>query len=154
MFYDSGVHRNEVDQRLHHYRELIGQWSSSLYELDEHATYRLLAAGDMYGVTGDRANRHVATAPALWSLLGLLRGRVEQADELFAETGVFTNNTAEVASLLTDKDLPVSRLGILDDALTAARVFIADSSDEHEIETNCDGVVVLYREIYLSLIHI
>ena len=141
------MHPNEVDQRLTHYRDLISQWSASLYELDEHATYRLLAAGDMYGVTGDRANNIVSTAPALWSLLGLLRNRVEDITKLVEESGVFNNQTAEIERLVTEKDIPVSRLGIPNDALTSARAFIADG-DEHEIETNCDGVVVLFRKVY------
>ena len=42
----------EIDHRLRQYREVERQWANNLYDLDEHPTYRLVAAGEMSGDTG------------------------------------------------------------------------------------------------------
>ncbi len=137
--------------KLEYYKSVLEQWSASLYELDEHATYRLLAAGDMYGVTGERANHIVASAPLLWSWMGLLRERIELVDELVEASSVFNNKTAEIDLLLTGKNLVVRRLGLTNELLSHVRGYLekeADYGDLDEIDTNCDGLIELFRAVY------
>lgn len=139
---------SDAAKRLAHYRGVVEQWSSSLFELDEHATYRLLAAGDMYGVTGDRANRVVASSPVLWSWLGLLRARVELIDDLVEASTVFTNNATEIDLMLTGRNITVSRLGLNNDVLTSVRSYVDTEGTANDVETNCDGLIELFRAVY------
>ena len=149
--YHRAVISPDAEKRLAHYKSVLEQWSASLYELDEHATYQLLAAGEMYGVTGKRANHLVATAPMLWSWMGLLRQRIELVDALVDASSVFDNRMVEIDLMLTGKNLAVSRTGLSDDLLSAVRGYLdreANYAASNEIETNCDGLVELFRTAY------
>ena len=113
MTYDSNVISPEVQSRRKHYQQVLDQWSANLYELDEHATYQLLAAGDMSGVTGDRTNDLIASAPLLWSWMRALRNRMDEVDERIAKGTRFSNNSAEICLLYTSpspRDATLSRM--------------------------------------------
>lgn len=149
MSYALCVNSSEAQQRQAHYRTVVEQWSASLYDLDEHATYRLLAAGDMSGVTGNRANAIVASAPVLWAWLGVLRTRVEEVDELVAKSGVFTKNAAQIADLLDGQTILLSYLDVPDGVKPEVRKHFLDSTgDPVDHVTNCDGLIELFREVY------
>ncbi len=149
MSYHSGVHANEVEQRLSHYRNLVEQWSTTLYELDENATYRLLAAGDLSGVTGDRANKIVETAPGLWVWVGQLRDRVEAVEKLVEEKSVFDNKADEIATLLEGPTILVSKL-TLPHGLPqrVAHYFSAERDYDLDLATNCNGLRELFSATY------
>ncbi len=125
-----------MQQRRAHYHKVVEQWSANLLELDEHATYRLLAAGDMSGVTGDRANQLIASAPSLWRWVGVLRERLADVDKLLDESGMFTNNTAEVAELLAGSSLMIERPGQLRGEL---------------IDVSCDELIIEFNTLYKSV---
>lgn len=149
MSYALSVISTDSEARRAHYKAVIEQWSNSLYELDEHATYRLLAAGDMYGVTGDRANETVASAPILWGWLGRLRDQIETVDQLIEETTMFTSHAGEIHQLLTGDTISIT-LATVPDGLPAtvhSRLVDADG-DPATYETNCDGLIELFRAVY------
>jgi hypothetical protein len=99
------VETAEIDHRLRHHRDVERQWADHLYELDEHPTYRLLAAGEMGGETGHQTNSITAEAPQLWGMLGELRGTLDQVEELQEDRGVFGGkNNEEIAGLLTSTE--------------------------------------------------
>ena len=149
MSYALAVNSSEAQQRQAHYRTVVEQWSASLYDLDEHATYRLLAAGDMSGVTGDRANAIVASAPVLWTWLGVLRTRVEEVDEVVANSGLFTKNAAQIADLLNGQTILLSHLAVPDGVKPDVRSHFLDSTgDAVDHVTNCDGLIELFRDVY------
>lgn len=151
MSYHRAVISPDAEKRLAHYTSVLEQWSTSLYELDEHATYRLLAAGEMYGVTGERANHLVASAPMLWSWMGLLRQRIELVNSLVEASTVLNNKIAEIDLMLTGKNLPVPRSGITNELLSEVRGYLdlsADYASGGEIETSCDGLIELFRAVY------
>ncbi len=149
MSYDLAVNSTEAQQRQAHYREVVEQWSASLYDLDEHATYRLLAAGDMSGVTGDRANAIVASAPALWAWLGVLRSRIEEVDELVAKGGRFSKNAAQIAELLNGQSILLSHAAVPDGVKPDVRTHFLDSQgNPADHVTNCDGLIELFRDVY------
>jgi hypothetical protein len=66
------VDQAELDRRLQRFTGAERRIAANLVELEEHPTYRLLAAGDMGGLTGRRMNGPMEAAPALWSWLGVL----------------------------------------------------------------------------------
>ena len=72
----------DIDLRLRHYRDVERQWADNLYDLDEHPTYRLLAAGEMSGKTGAETNEIMADPlDALAdSLTELATSRVDSGD--------------------------------------------------------------------------
>ena len=136
MTYDSNVISPEVQSRRKHYQQVLDQWSANLYELDEHATYQLLAAGDMSGVTGDRTNDLIASAPLLWSWMRALRNRMDEVDERIAKGTRFSNNSAEIAQLMTSSDImvqaPSGRAGEL-------------------VDVTCDGLVSEFNKLYTKV---
>ncbi len=95
---------SEIEQRRSYYRDVVRQWADNLYELDEHATYRLLAAGEMSGTTGEQTNQVMAESPQLWLWLGQLRDTLQLVDELVADQRMFRNNTEAVAQHLRQCD--------------------------------------------------
>lgn len=149
MSYHSAVHPNDAAQRLALYKSVVQQWSANLFELDEHATYRLLAAGDMSGVTGDRGNRIVASAPALWAWLGLLRDRVEEIEQMGESKTLFDDKTTEIEELIIGKNISISRSSLPDYLPpVVARKFKDRDGDPIDLETNCHGLVETFRAVY------
>ena len=147
--YHSAVHPNDAAQRLALYKSVVQQWSANLFELDEHATYRLLAAGDMSGVTGDRGNRIVASAPALWAWLGLLRDRVEEIEQMGESKTLFDDKTTEIEELIIGKNISISRSSLPDYLPpVVARKFKDRDGDPIDLETNCHGLVETFRAVY------
>ncbi len=108
MTYHHVVQAAEVDRQIRHYREIERRWASELYELDEHATYRLLAAGEMAGRTGSKTNSVMSTAPYLWGWLAELRRVLEESEILAEDRGVF--GKAHADRLLTIFEGPVIEL--------------------------------------------
>lgn len=135
--YDLFVKTSEVHGRRTHYKQVIDQWSTNLLELDEHATYRLLAAGEMSGVTGDRANKPIAAAPLLWAWLRMLRHQIKQVDELIEQDSRFSPKTAEIVELLTAPNIMI-------EIADAKPGNIAGSL----LEVSCDGLIAHFNELY------
>ena len=89
MTYHRAVQAAAADREIRQYREIERRWASELYELDEHATYRLLAAGEMAGRTGSKTNSVLSNAPFLWGWLAELRSVLEEAERLAQDRGIF-----------------------------------------------------------------
>ncbi len=89
MTYHHVVQVAKANQQIRHYREIEQRWASELYELDEHATYRLLAAGEMAGRTGSKTNIVLSHAPFLWGWLRELGSLLDEAERLTKDRGIF-----------------------------------------------------------------
>lgn len=91
-----------ADREIRQYREIERRWASELYELDEHATYRLLAAGEMAGRTGSKTNSVLSNAPFLWGWLAELRSVLEEAERLAQDRGIFGSSHGDrLATILS-----------------------------------------------------
>lgn len=131
---------SEVRARVAHYRQVIDQWSANLLELDDHPTYRLLAAGEMSGVTGDRANTLIDSAPQLWTWLGLLRHHMKMVDDVVAQETRFSPKTVEVAALITQPSIMIE---VFDGT--------ARNLAHNLIEVDCDGLVSHFNKLYAQV---
>lgn len=138
--YDLFVKTSEVQARRKHYQQVIDQWSTNLLELDEHATYRLLAAGDMSGVTGDRANEPIASAPLLWTWLRMLRHQMKKVDDLIEQDSRFSPKGVEITELLTESNIMIE---------------IADAKSGNIagglLEVSCDGLIAHFNKLYSTV---
>jgi hypothetical protein len=143
------VETAEIDHRRSYYRGVLSQWAENLYELDEHPTYRLLAAGDMSGATGDQTNATMAGAPQLWAWLGEFRSHLDVVDALVEDRGVFRNNDADAALLLGGASISVSRSSIPSTApQNVLHQLGIDPADPDRVVTTCDGLISLFRSVY------
>lgn len=140
----------DIDHRLRHYRDIERQWADSLYDLDEHPTYRLLAAGEMSGKTGAETNATMAAAPHLWGWLGLLREHLDAIDRLNQDRGIFGAKTnTEVAVLLTQPSIGVQRAAIpsiVPPEVMASFVPAPGSSDT--LMASIDVLISVFRRVY------
>ena len=111
--YDQLVNSAQATHRLQHYREIERRWADDLYELDQHATYRLLAAGDMSGKTGREANLIIEAAPFLWGWLRELRSTLDEVERLQEDRGVFgSKHSDRVTTLLAGPSIELLRVEI------------------------------------------
>jgi hypothetical protein len=143
------VETAEIDHRRSYYRGVLSQWVENLYELDEHPTYRLLAAGDMSGATGEQTNATMAWAPQLWAWLGEFRSHLDVVDALVEDRGVFWNNDSDAALLLGGSSISVSRSSIPRTASQKVLQHLGiDPADPDRVVTTCDGLISLFRSVY------
>lgn len=125
------------------------QWGANLYELDEHPTYRLLAAGDMSGTTGERTNNTMASAPHLWAWMADLRRHLETADELVGQRTVFNNTDADVAVLLGGASIWIERAVIPARAPRSVMDQLEPApGDPGKVLISIDGLIELFRAVY------
>ena len=143
------VQTSEIEKRVAHYRGVVQQWSDNLLELDEHPTYRLLAAGEMAGTTGEQTNPVMENTPLLWGWLGDLRRQLETVDGLIAERSVFNNPNSDVGILLGDASIPL-RVSELPKRMPAnARAQLEPKpADPDTMLVSCDGLIELFRVVY------
>jgi hypothetical protein len=143
------VETAEIDHRRSYYRDVLSQWAENLYELDEHPTYRLLAAGDMSGATGEQTNATMAGAPQLWAWLGKFRSHLDVVDELVEDRGVFRNNESDAAALLAGRSISVLRSSIPSTvSQSVLQQMGVDPVDPDRTVTTCDGLISLFRSVY------
>lgn len=140
----------DIDLQLRHYRDVERQWADNLYDLDEHPTYRLLAAGEMSGKTGAETNEIMAGAPQLWAWLGLLRDHLDEVDRQREDRGVFGGKAnAEVGALLTQPAIAVRRAAlpsaIPPDVLQS---FVPAPGDNDTLMASIDVLVSVFRRVY------
>lgn len=140
----------EVSARLQHYRDVERQWSENLYELDEHATYRLLAAGEMAGKTGSESNVVMADAPMLWGWLGELRSALDEAESLNDDRGMFgPKNNDRVTTLLSGPAIELRRSEIPKTAPRHVLERLIDSPVDADIVlVTIDTLIALFRSVY------
>ena len=81
------VEQAELEHRLQRYVEAEQRISANLIELEEHPTYRLLAAGEMGGLTGRRMNGPMALAPELWAWLATLHDVLDRVRSMADDAG-------------------------------------------------------------------
>lgn len=147
------VHTADIDHRLSHYRDVERQWGDSLYDLDEHPTYRLLAAGEMSGKTGAEANATMAAAPQLWGWLGLLRDHLDQIDRLHNDRGMFGAKTnEEIGLLLTQPSIAVQRAAIPSIVPTDVMgSFVPAPGTSDTVMASVDVLISVFRRVYEPL---
>lgn len=144
------VETAEIDHRLRHYRDVERQWADSLYDLDEHPTYRLLAAGEMSGKTGRDTNEMMRAAPQLWGWLGLLRTHLDKVESLTEDRGIFGAKTnSEAGLLLTQPSIRLPRAAI--PSIVPPEVmqsFVPAPGDSDTLMTSIDVLISLFRRVY------
>ncbi len=140
----------EVSARLSHYRGVERQWSENLYELDDHATYRLLAAGEMAGVTGSESNAIMADAPLLWGWLGDLRSALDEAEALNEERSMFgPKHSDRVTTLLGGPAIELRRSEIPNTAPREVLARLIDSTADSDIVlVTIDTLIAVFRCVY------
>lgn len=126
------------------------QWAENLYDLDEHPTYRLLAAGEMGGETGRQTNTIMAGAAQLWAWLGKLRSHIDRIDLLLDDRGVFGGKSnSEIGVLLTQPSIAVSRASI--PASVPAEVvqsFVPAPGNSDTLMASVDTMIAMFRQVY------
>jgi len=140
----------EVSARLQHYRGVERQWAENLFELDEHATYRLLAAGEMAGKTGSEANAVLHDAPLLWGWLGELRSALDEAEKLNEQRNMFGPKYADrVTTLLAGPAIELRRSEIPTRTSTALRErFVHSTVGADLVLATIDTLIALFRSVY------
>ncbi len=139
----------EIEQRRTYYRSVVTQWSDNLYELDEHPTYRLLAAGEMSGATGKQTNQFIEYAPQLWAWLGDLRDQLDSVDQLVADRSVFNNTNQDIALLLGAHSIALPASSIPRVLPSSVRDQMEQSPGDHRtLLVSCDGLIELFRAVY------
>lgn len=140
----------DIDHRLRHYRGVERQWGENLYDLDEHPTYRLLAAGEMSGRTGRETNEIMAGAPQLWSWLGLLRNHLDEIERLSEERGMFSGpNNADLGARLTQPAIAVRRASVPSTLPPEVmQSFIPAPGDSDTLMVSVDSLISVFRRVY------
>lgn len=144
------MHAEEVERRLSHLRAIERRWGEDLFELDQHATYRLLAAGEMAGRTGAKTNSVMSEAPALWGWLGDLRTALDKVDRLRQDRGMFGGkNTSQIATVLEGPSVELRRseLPRTIPAHLQARL-IETAPDADAVLVTLDTLIELFRAVY------
>lgn len=140
----------DIDHRLRHYRDVERQWADSLYDLDEHPTYRLLAAGEMSGKTGEETNRTMEAAPYLWGWLGLLREHLDAIDRLKEDRGLFgVKSNGEIGAMLTQPSIALRRAAI--PSIVPSQVmqsFVPAPGNRDIVMASVDVLISLFRRVY------
>ena len=148
--YDRLVNYTEVANRLRHYRDIERRWADDLYELDQHATYRLLAAGDMSGRTGKEANAVVEAAPFLWGWMREVRATLDEVERIQTDRGVFgSKNTDQTTTLLEGPAIELLRVEIPKSVHSHLQQQLIDSTvDPATTLVTLDTLVALFRSVY------
>lgn len=138
-----------MDRQIRHYREIERRWASELYELDEHATYRLLAAGEMAGRTGSKTNRVMSTAPFLWGWLGEMRDVLAEAERLAGDRGIFgTNHSDRLATIFRGPAIELRRSEVPKEVPEYVQRRLIDSElDDQLILVTLETLVHLFRAV-------
>jgi len=143
------VNTTEIEKRRTYYRDVVQQWVNNLYELDEHPTYRLLAAGEMGGKTGEQTTMVMENAPQLWAWLGDLRDHLDGIDEILDGRSMFNNPNEDAALMLSGRSIQLP-------ASTIPKVLPSDvqgrlepmPGDPQTMLISCDGLIELFRVVY------
>ncbi len=77
----------ELERRLQRFVEAEQRISANLVELEEHPTYRLLAAGEMGGLTGRRMNGPMSESANVWAWLSLLHEALDGCRQAARDAG-------------------------------------------------------------------
>jgi len=143
------VNTTEIDKRRSYYRDVVQQWSNNLYELDEPPTYRLLAAGEMSGQTGEQTTAVMENAPQLWAWLGTLRDHLDGIDEILDGRSMFNNPNEDAALLLSGRSIQLHATSIPNTLPSAVqRRFEPMPADPETMLISCDGLIELFRAVY------
>lgn len=140
----------EIQRRTSYYRGLEREWTDSLYELDQLATYQLLAAGDMAGVTGDRANALMDAALHLWAWAGELRRTLDRIDQLTNDRSMFgKSNRDDITALLVEPHIELRRSEIPSMTPPHLHAHLSPSPvDPAIVPVTIDTLISLYSSIY------
>lgn len=140
----------EVNRQITHYREIEQRWASELYELDDHATYRLLAAGEMAGRTGSKTNAVMSNAPFLWGWLAELRGVLDEADRLAQDRGMFgTAHSDRLATIFEGPAIELRRAEIPSDIPDFVRARLVEVEFDSEVVlVTLETLTHLFRVVF------
>lgn len=143
------VNRAEIDKRKTYYRDVIRQWSTNLHELDEHPTYRLLAAGEMSGSTGSATNSVVEESAQLWGWLGELRDQLDHVDVLIEQRSMLNSNDEDIQVLLAERSIQLLASSVPGDLpRTLQKRLEPQPGDDRTVLVSCDGLIELFRVTY------
>lgn len=149
MSYAPIVRSDEVKRQLRSFREIEQRWANELYELDEHATYRLLAAGEMAGRTGSKTNAVLTNAPFLWGWLADLRNVLDEAERLAEDRGVFgTTHGDRLTTIFLGPVVELRRAEIPFEIPKSVASRIIDSDVDHgAVLVTLDTLIHLFRAV-------
>ena len=143
------MNRAEIDKRKTYYRDVIRQWSTNLHELDEHPTYRLLAAGEMSGSTGSATNSVVEESAQLWGWLGELRDQLDHVDVLIEQRSMLNSNDEDIQVLLVERSIQLLTSSVPGDLpRTLQKRLEPQPGDDRTVLVSCDGLIELFRVTY------
>jgi len=142
-----------VERRLGRYRQIERRWAGELYELDEHATYRLLAAGEMAGRTGANANSVMTNGPFLWGWLAEIRALLDEAERLNSERGIFSKeNSNRLSTIFNGPAVELRRSEIPAKLPRFIAQRLVDSEiDDDLVLLTIDTLVDVFRAVYEPL---
>jgi len=139
------VDTEQIDILLNRYTGAVARIAANLVELDDHATYALIAAGALNGTSGARANVAAANAPKLWVGLEALRQTLDRAKAIRESGRLSGDERLELEAILTRDSVLLS---VTDTPLAERDLLGQPSVEEH---VSIEDLLGLLRQHYTPL---